>query len=262
MRKKFLFCTLILLFFVFPAFSWQISSFQGEDSSVAEKNQIILNLVFVSLSYQREDNFKKDISSILARLKKTSPFREFKSLKVYLLDASPEERTVLFKKSESFPFLKVKNSLIQDIKSRIGGVYKLVLLNKQGDTSAAELSNIRNISLIILGKSSYGGKNRLSKVFLHELGHSLGLREENPGSSQPIIPGEPNCASDKETAKKWWGDMVKGNSAIGYFEIYSAGRKFIKPTRRSIMNNPLKSSGYGPVNERYLRRELGIKETD
>ena len=255
-----MFCALILLLFAFPSFSWQINSFQEEDFPVVEKNQITLNLVFVSLGYQREDNFEKDISSILARLKKTSPFREFKSLKIYLLDTGLKEKDALFKKSKNFPFLKVKNSLIQGIKRRVGGVYKLVILNKESSASAAELSSIKDISLIILGKSSYGKKNRIAKVFLHELGHSLGLREENPASSQPIISGEPNCAPDKETAKKWWGDAAEENSGVDYFEVKARNKTFIKPTLRSIMNNPFKSSGYGPVNERYLRGELGIGE--
>ena len=251
---------MISFIFVFPAFSWQIEPFQEEDFFIEQESKIILNLVFVPLGYQREDNSGKDISSIIARLKGTSPFDEFKGLKVYLLDADLKEKDVLFKKSKDFPFLKVKNSLIQGIKRNIKGVYKLVILDKEGDVSAAELSSIKDVSVIILGKSSYGKKNRLAKAFRHELGHSLGLREENSASSRPIIPGPPNCASDKETAVRWWGDMVKEKSGIGYFEIQSGDEKFIKPTRRSIMNNPFKSSGYGLVNERYLRKELGLEE--
>ena len=54
--------------------------------------------------------------------------------------------------------------------------------------------------------------------------------------------------------------MAEAIDGVGYFEFQSCGRKFIKPTRYSIMNNPFKSSGYGPVNEKYLCRELEIEE--
>ncbi|MEA3560246.1 MAG: hypothetical protein U9R31_00545 [Candidatus Omnitrophota bacterium] len=160
MIKRFLFCVLIFLSFASSAFPWQINCFQEGEPFTGEQKQITLNLVFVLLNYQNESEFKKDISSIIARLKNTSPFDEFKGLKVYLLDTALKEREFLFKKSKNFPFLKVKNNLIQSIKRNIKGVYKLVILDKEGDVGAAELSNIRNISLIILGKKSYGKKKQ------------------------------------------------------------------------------------------------------
>jgi len=262
MAKSLFFCGLIFLLFSPSAFPWQIAPFQQvKDFAVEkEKNQINLNLVFAGLGYHKEDEFKKDISLILTRLKNTPPFDEFKGLKVYLLDAGLDEKAILFKESEKFPYLKVRNDLIQSLENKLSGVYKLVILNKEGKASAAELSSIKDISLIILGRDSYGQKNRLAKAFLHEFGHSLGLREENSRISRQIIPGEPNCAPDKETAVKWWGDMAEAIDGVDYFEFQFRGNKFIKPTRHSIMNNPFKSSGYGQVNEKYLRRELGFKK--
>jgi len=261
-RSLFSYVLIFFLFFPSSAFSWQITPYQQTKGVTIEKEegQSILNLVFVSLGYQEEPEFKKDASLIINRFKNTPPFDELKGLKVYLLDASLEERAILFKENEKFPYLKVRNDFIQSLENKLRGVYKLVILNKGGNASAAELSGIKDTSLIILGKSSYGRKNRLAKAFLHEFGHSLGLKEENSGTSRPIIPGRPNCAPDKKTAIKWWGDMAEVIDGVGYFEIQFGDNKFIKPTRRSIMNNPFKSSGYGPVNERYLYRELGIEE--
>lgn len=256
-----MFCTLILLSFVFPVFPWQIEPFQKEEFPPGWENQTILNIVFIPLGYQKKDSFKKDVFLIITYLKNTPPFNQFKGFRFYILSIASKEKNILFKKSQNFPYLEVRNDLISGIKNELNYPYKLVVLDKQINISAAEVSNAKATSIIILGRNSYGRKNRLAKVFLHELGHSLGLREENPGSSQPIIFGPPNCAPDKETAKKWWGDLAKEIDDVGYFKILSGNKTFIKPTRSSIMNNPFKSSRYGPVNERYLCQELKIPVT-
>ena len=258
MRRKLFLCFLFFLLFIPLAFPWQIEPFQKELPSGDQKNQITLNIVFLPLNYQRKDNFKKDTSLIISRLKITSPFNQFRGFRFYLLNITSKEKGILFKKCKKFPYLEVRNDLIRDIRNKLNGTYKLAILDKGGNTSAAEISKANEISLIILGRNSYGKKNRLSKAFLHEFGHSLGLREENPSSSQPIIAGPPNCAPDKETAVKWWGNIAKTREGVDYFKMQSGEKVFIKPTRRSIMNNPFISCGYGPVNERYLRRELGI----
>ncbi len=259
--KILFFCVLILVFSAPRVFSWQITSYQQIKDFAIEKeeNQVTLNLVFVSLGYQEPSEFKKYISSITARLKSVFPFSKFKGFKFFLLKANQEEEKDIFKESKSFPYLKIRSDFIRELKNEIGGNYKLVILDKESNVSAAELSNAKEASLIILGRNSFGEKNRLAKAFLHEFGHSLGLREENSGSSHGIISGEPNCALDKETAIKWWGDIAQENSGVDYFEVKTQNKTFIKPTLGSIMNNPFKSYGYGPVNERYLCRELGLE---
>jgi len=255
--KKLPLFILVLFLFAYPAFAWQITPYEEEKAlSVGQESQVILNLVFASLNYEEKDEFERDVSAIINRVRRTSPFDEFKGLRVYLLKVKPEEEAVLFKEGEKSPFLKISKDLMKQLKGQLPAGYKLVVLNKKGSVSAAELSNINKVSIVVLGKNKYYDSNNLAVVFLHELGHSLGLREENPYSSHTIIPGPPNCAPDKESAVRWWADMAGQVKGVTYVGLRSGKNKFIKPTFGSIMNDPFKSETYGPVNERYLRREL------
>jgi len=259
MVKRCLCFVVILFFFIVSAYSWQVEQFQVDDFPVQQESQAVFNLVFVPLDYSGDDEIEGDISSITTRLKSISPFNKFNGFRFFLLIFDGQKSGDIFEESKTFPYLKIRNDFIQELKDKIGGNYKLVILNKQGNASGAELSSIKETSIIILGKNSFGEKNRLTKAFLHEFGHSLGLREEYSTSIQEIIPGKPNCALNKEIAVKWWGDVAEENSGVDYFQIKSNDKIFIKPTLRSIMNDPFKSYGYGPVNERYLCEELGIE---
>ena len=260
--NRFFFLALISLFFTPPLSAWQIIPYQQEDSLFIQESQVALNLVFVPLNYEQRDEFKDDVSSISDKLRQTPPFDEFKGLKVYFLRILPDEEAVLFKRGEEYPYLKIRNDLIEQLEVRLDAPYKLVILDKQGSVTAAELSKINKFSMIILGKRSNNTKAKFAKAFLHEIGHSLGLREENPRSSHQIIPGPPNCAPDKQTALNWWGDMVGKIQGVGYISLRSGENIFIKPTSQSLMNNPRKSNTYGPVNERYLREELELNMSD
>ena len=235
MAKSLFFCVLILLFSAPGAFSRQITFHQRSNNFAIEKekNQAIINLVFIPLGYQEPSGAKKDILSITARLRSVFPFNEFKGFRFFFLKLDLPAEKDIFKKNKNFPYLKVSDDFIRELKDKIGGNYKLVILDKESNVSAGELSGIKDTSLIILGRNSFGEKNRLSKAFLHEFGHSMGLREENSGSSQGIIPGRPNCAPDKKTAVKWWGGIAKRNSSVGYFEIKAQNKTFIKIGRAS-----------------------------
>lgn len=259
--KRLSFFILIFFSLASPAFSWQLSPYEkGTDVFIEDEQGAIFNLVFTHLNYEEKEEFQKDVGSMVDILMKTPPFDEFKALKIYFLETKPEEESVLFKNGEKFPFLKIRDDLVKEVKEELNAPYKLVVLDKKGSVTAAELSDIDKISVIVLGKNRHDNEARFTKAFLHEFGHALGLREENPHSSHLIIPGPPNCAPDKENAIEWWGDMVGKVEGAGYFEIRSGGDKFIILTPHSIMNNPYKSDTYGAVNERYLRKELGLKK--
>ncbi len=255
MISKRLCCILIFFAFIFPVFAWQVETLQTD----SPKQQLTINLVFAPLDYSGKEEIKEDVSLITTRLKSIFPFNEFNGFRFFLLIFDGQKSGDIFEESKTFPYLKINNDFIQELNDEIRGNYKLVILNKQGNASGAELSNINETSIIILGKNSFGEKNRLAKAFLHEFGHSLGLREENPTSIQEIIPGKPNCALNKNIAVEWWGEIAEENSGVDYFEIKSNDKIFIKPTLRSIMNDPFKSYGYGPVNEQYLCEELEIE---
>ena len=241
--------------FTLNCFAYTIEPYSGEFPS-ASKGETF-NLIFCSLNYSDKEIFSKDIDGLIQRLKKTKPFDEFmESLGIYYIDLLKEEENLFFKNTQDFPPLKVRSDFLSDILTKLKSGYKLVIVDAQGSVSCAELSSIDKMSLIILGKARYKDKDSFAKGFLHELGHSLGLRDECVNCEKLSSAGEPNCAATKEEAERWWGDLV-GVSRTNYISGCCGERNFIRPTIASLMNDPDKAEDFGPVNERYLRKILG-----
>lgn len=196
------------------------------------------------------------MSFLIQRLKKTSPFEEVsEKIGFYYIDLKQEEKSI-FKETNSFPPLKVRRDFLDGISSYLKSEYKLIIIDALGSVSCAELSSIDKLSLIILGKARYAQSGSFVKGFLHELGHSLGLRDECVDCSQPSLAGEPNCATNKEEAQKWWGDLVGKSAEVNYIRGCCGNKNYIRPTIASLMNDPDKAKDFGPVNERYLRELL------
>ncbi len=122
--------------------------------------------------------------------------------------------------------------------------------------SCAQLSDIQKTSIIVLGKKRYLSEESFAKGFLHEFGHALGLREESMGYQKFPLPGYPNCATTREDAVSWWGDLAEHNDRVTYFAGCSGNKDYLRPTSVSLMNDPDKAEDFGPVNERYLRQQL------
>jgi len=190
------------------------------------------------------------------RLKQTKPFDESDSLKIWYINFSKKEEGVIFKPTSAFPPLKVRRDFLENIRQQLKSNYKLVIIDAQGLVSCAELSLPDKMSLIILGKKRYADSASFAKGFLHELGHSLGLRDEGMDSDSSCPPGPPNCAATKEQALNWWGDLVGKDERVNYIAGCCGNKDYIRPTIASYMNNPDKAGDFGPVNERYLRKIL------
>jgi hypothetical protein len=222
-----------------------------------DKSTSVLNLVFCSLNYQDKDDFMLDIGILIQGFKKTKPFNEFQNLKAWYIILSRQEESEIFKLTQDFPPLKVRQDFTNEIADHIGPSYKLIIIDAKGSLSCAELSLPGRFSLVILGRNRYKDKSGFTKGFLHELGHSLGLREESPNSEAALcLPGPPNCAVTREEAENLWGDLIGKGDRVGYFEGCCGNKDYIRPTIASLMNNPEEASDFGPVNERYLRQEL------
>jgi hypothetical protein len=150
-------------------------------------------------------------------------------------------------------YLDIKEEFLKNIFSSLKSNFKLMIMDEKRFFSCAQLSLPMVTSLIILGKKGYRNQKSLAKGFLHELGHSLGLRDEGiSGEAKRCPPGPPNCATTKEEAKKWWADLVGKENINGC----CGNKNYIRPTIASLMNNPDKARNFGPVNERYLRKVL------
>ena len=250
--------TFLILFFSIilirsNSFAYEIISYL-KDSYRAGK---YLNLVFCPLNYQNKADFVKDREALIRKLKITKPFDEYNNLKFWYINLSRKEECQVFKPTLDFPSLKVRNDFLAGISAKLKGVYKLIIIDAQGVTLCAELSGIGTTSLIILGRRAYDNDNNFAKGFLHELGHSFGLRDECVNCQQLSSSGYPNCASNKGEAERWWGDLATGNDRVGYISGCCGNKDYIRPTIASLMNNPEKAEDFGPVNERYLRKELG-----
>ncbi len=223
---------------------------------VSGKRGEFLNLVFCSLNYKDTADFAKDRETLIQRLKITKPFDECNNFKFWYINLSRKEECRVFKPISAFPPLKVRKDFLADISAKLKGAYKLVIIDAQGSTSCAELSEAWKDSLIIIGRSSYDNDNSFAKGFLHELGHSFGLRDECVNCQQRSSSGYPNCASNKEEAEKWWGDLAGKDERVGYISGCCGNKNYIRPTIASLMNDFHKAGDFGPVNERHLRGEF------
>ncbi len=214
------------------------------------------NIVFCPLHYRDNRAFLKDTGTALDRLKKTVPFNEFTDkIMPYYVELFGEEEDKIFKKTGGFPPLKVRQDFLDSIKARLKSNYKLIIIDAKGSTSCAELSSVNKLSLIILGRARYKSKSSFAKGFLHELGHSLGLRDECIHCRR-VQRGFPNCARTKEEAKEWWSKLLGKSFRLSYIQGCCGRWDCFRPAIASLMNNPDKAKGFGRVNEEYLRREL------
>jgi hypothetical protein len=248
----FIFC---FLCFTHNCLAYSINPYPRESNLPSQR---ILNLVFCFLHYQDKQVFLKDTDALIAGLNKIKPFDEFvQDIGFHYVLLSKEEESLIFKKTTGFPPLKVNQVFLNDISAYLKSNYKLIVLDVTGGVSCSELSSLNKMSLVILGKARYKDSNGFTRGFLHELGHSLGLRDEGLSSEAALcLPGPPNCAVTEEEAKNWWGDLAGSVPRVHYIGGCCGNKSYIRPTIASLMNDPDKAEDFGPVNERYLRRAL------
>jgi|GEM_PF-331468 len=221
-------------------------------------SQAALNLVFCPLNYRDKEIFLEDTRALIDGLKRVKPFDEFiQRIGFYYVIPSRKEEKLIFNEEDGFPPLKVRRDFLSDISGHLKFGYKLIIIDASGWGSCAELSSPGKVSLIILGRGRYKNNNAFTKGFLHELGHSLGLRDEGLKSEAGRCPpGPPNCATSKEEAEKWWGDLTGSSRGVRYINGCCGNKDYIRPTIASLMNDSDKAEDFGPVNERFLRDGL------
>lgn len=252
---RFIFISMLSFFLFCPnVFAYnirQIVDIEGHSQSTG-----FLGLVFVSYNYLSCDEFTNDIDIIIERLKKTRPFNEFNAFDFWSICLKQDEEESVFTQSEGLPPFKASIAFLDKISKEITLSHKIVIIDAQGFVSCAELSSALERSLIILGKARYKDEDSFAKGFLHELGHSLGLRDECVNCANSGIAGHPNCAVSKEQAVEWWGDLVDKGAGVTYVAGCCGNENYIRPTFVSLMNDIDNAEDFGPVNERYLRSVL------
>lgn len=111
----------------------------------------------------------------------------------------------------------------------------------------------------------------VSRYFMHELGHSLGLRDEyarqrpqeavgDPesaaaaSSNAAFQPARPNCAPSKDTASSWWGAYVLAKvEGVGFFPGCAGNSNYYMPVQGTLMSDNPTLETYGRVSQDYLR---------
>lgn len=261
MRKRIclLFFCILGICFIPQVFSYDITADIPALPNFKKNNKKLLNLVFVEINSSFQQPTIADIAVLTKKFKATPPFNEFSDdIAIWQVELSNKEALSFFKHRNGFPYLSVRQDFLNRLGSRIKQPFKLVVIDNAGSVACAEISSINQTSLIILDKRQYLEKEMFSRVFLHELGHALGLRDEGK-LSYSCTPGPPNCAATKEEAVSWWGDLVAKNSEVSYFSGCCGSIKNIRPTSNSLMKDYKKSNSYGAVNERFLREVFGRK---
>jgi hypothetical protein len=246
----------LVLFFLYfgPAcLACEIKLYAGQE---ANQSSSTFNLVFCSLNYQNQAEFIFDTGILMQRLRSTPPFDEFDDFLFWSIYLSGDEEEDIFFESHGLPPVKIRLDFLERISAELRQAYKLIIIDAAGFISCAELSEIQNTSLVILGRKRYENADSFAKGFLHELGHSLGLRDECTHCQQLSPAGYPNCAATREEAVQWWGDLVGKDDRVNYIAGCSGNKNYIRPTIASLMNDPDKATDFGPVNERYLRNIL------
>jgi hypothetical protein len=178
------------------------------------------------------------------------------ALRIWRINLTSAEEKGIFKEKEGFPPLGVRQDFLDNISTKLKSNYKLIIIDARGSVSCAELSSKDKLSLVIIGRARYSNAQSFAKGFLHELGHSLGLRDECIDCGELCPPGEPNCAETQEEAKAWWGDMVGKVERVNYIHGCCGNKNYIRPVIASLMNDTEKAEDFGPVNERFLSEEL------
>jgi hypothetical protein len=240
--------------FVFNCYAYSLLPYSEKAVSVSNSS---LNLIFLSLGYQDKEAFLEDVDVLMSGLSRIPPLDEFiENISVYYLFFPGQGQGVAVRERENFPPLRVRQDFLDNISGQIKSDYKLVIIDSDGSVSCAELSAAGEKSLIILGKKRYKNKDSLVKGFLHELGHSLGLRDECINCAGLCPPGPPNCAVSREQAEEWWGDLAGDFPEVNYIRGCCGNKDYIRPTAVSLMNDTDKAESFGPVNEQYLRQAL------
>ena len=144
---------------------------------------------------------------------------------------------------------------------------KFIILSRKRFESWANLARTDSAGIFFSIPEKLDDTNSPSYgiLFLHLLGHAFGLKDEEKfviakADSKAHLPDGPNCAPDRETAEKWWGNLVsKYPQRVHYFFTCAGSDKYIRATYSSLMN--LNNSDnlvtdYGPVSEEYLSKLL------
>lgn len=226
-----------------------------------------LNLVFLADGYSSGEEFDTDIKFTLQGLKMFSPWKQYEHFNIYKIKP-PESFCQIKTKDEIKPVLRCEEKINEYLNQLSLKRFRLIVLSRKDFQSWANVNRLKNggIFFSLPEKIKEAEIYQKGILFAHLFGHSFGLKDEEKyviakAGGAPHTPDGPNCAPDKATAERWWGDLAQQYpEEIGYFSTCAGNESYIRPTKSSLMNlgdemdnfNP----SYGLVSEIYLAKIL------
>lgn len=222
----------------------------------------VIKLVLSLYQYISDQVHQKYIQLCLKALYSDEPFPSYKQFNFYTIKLHCVNDSICFKQLHNYIHHTLKyNPILAGELNQLGWkTYKIVILSQGKFFFYASMSAPEKSSVIFLGMTGLENSyERLRQIFLYELGHAFGFRDEYyplsfQAESSTFTTG-PNCAMDIETAKKCWGDLL--HKGAGYYKGCAGNEDYIKPTRNSLMSfwfSP--GNTYGPVSESYMIKEI------
>lgn len=238
--------------------------------TASSKNSKNLTVLFYYDGYKDSAKALRQIGLLQGALKNTQPFASSDVISTRVF-TSANDRCHVERKAQKI--LVCDKGLIPEINKLNIEHFKLVILSPLDFVPNAKVVRGKNAALYL---PSFKGALTdeevnvfLSRFFLHELGHTFGLRDEyaftrTPNSSTPEAysdnvayqPARPNCAPDKATAEKWWGSYTSSDKKVGYNQGCAGDKRFYFPQTETVMSDNPQQAEYGVVSEDYLRGVL------
>ena len=243
-----------------------------EESNSEYKNKF--TLVFFYDGYDSQEEALRFIAVMKNALELVEPFSSASNIETKIF-TTPGQKCHLKKTVKTL--LECDKSLIESF-NRLGiERFKLVILSPLNFVPSAKVARGKNSAIYMPTYQGSLTREELTRFvrrfFIHELGHSLGLRDEysrdrpkesiideqaanSLSSNVAYQPAKPNCAPDEDTAKKWWGEYLGVFEDVGVFPGCAGRTTYFFPEESTIMSDNSAKEGFGKVSEDYLRGAL------
>ena len=231
-------------------------------------------LVFFYDGYDSQEEALRFIAVMKNALELVEPFSSASNIETKIF-TTPGQKCHLKKTVKTL--LECDKSLIESF-NRLGVEhFKLVVISPLNFVPSAKVARGKNSAIYMPTYQGSLTREELTRFvgrfFIHELGHSLGLRDEysrdrpkeaiideqaanSLSSNVAYQPAKPNCAPDEGTAKKWWGEYLGVFENIGVFPGCAGRTTYFFPEESTIMSDNPAKEGFGKVSEDYLRGAL------
>lgn len=244
-------------------------------SEIKKEHGNKFNIIFFYDSYDNQKDALLDIEVFKQALDLVEPYKSLKDIITFKTLTSEGEKCRVENKGKKI--LVCDKELVESF-NRLGiERFKLVILSPLSFTPAATIARGKNSALYIStfqGALTRAELNRfLGQIFIHELGHSLGLRDEYSrerpaesvidkelanalSSNKAYQPAAPNCAPDETTAKSWWGEYIGVFKGVDIYPGCAGRDTYFYPEKDTLMSDNPGSESYGQVSEDYIRGAL------